>query len=706
MITAVRSYAELYARAKELLPEPGRLTDELDRVLAGAERELGPRLEETVRLAEMGLVARLDAWWTGPPQPNVRRAIEKAPGQLHDPRVLALALRLAAGYARLGRVDDQAHRLAVLARRLRDTGLGHPDEELAAEAARHAESALFLLSPGYAYALVRDLTPEATCDEARAHLARGNAPLAAELIEMRLARELDPWILGPSLPHVEEALRRWRAEQPAGLQELAVLLARAYVKGGFVDLRAKDHVLAVLQADTAQLLGPEEAIGFQEFVDRDCFDYPYSHCYEQVKASDPEALRAQVARHVEHGALTTAQRLCEMALVRRLADWWVGDPGPNVRAALLRWLETGPGQDDDADRCAHVLAGLYLATLQGKNAARSLVAAVAGRADPPPEFRDALVAAGIPPDVSVAELHQLYRDVTEIGARVEAFRARAEGQGGLTPYERTAYAEVLEFLEEEERLGLAEVTRTLGELAESVAPDGLVTSVAGAIESSLRLALSGAERLVRRERILGELLRKDPALRSLERLRSAKLELLDEVAWSITRENRIAAALEGLGCGLGGPTLLLVDLPMLVLVNLHAVAGVATVYGFDPESEEEREFILALLAGGREALRQLVAVEREAEEPEGPLAEVLRRHLTGNAALAVHAAAGRMAAQLVRQKLLQVIPILGGAVGAGLNFRYTQLTSRTAVMAYRLRWLLRRFDPGGASALGRAPGRG
>lgn len=691
----MRSYAELYAHAKELLPDPGRLTEELDRVLAGAERDLGPRLEETVRLAEMGLVARLDPWWSGPPHTNLRRAVEKAPAALHDPRVLGLALRLAAGYARLGRVNDEAHRLSVLAARLVGTGLPHPDETYAAEAAHHAAQGLFLLSHAYAWGLVKDLSPEQTCAEARAHLQRGNAPLAAQLLELRLARQLDPWLLGPPLPHVERALARWRERRPRQLEGLALLLARAYVKGGFVDLRAREHVLALLQGDEAHLLGPEEAIGFQEFVDRDCFDYPYAWCYEQARSQPPEALALLVGRHIKNGALTTAQRLSEMALVRRLADWYVGDPGPNVRAALLRWLESERGADPDSDRCAYVLAGIYLATLQGKSAARALVAALAAEATHPPEFLQALLAAGIPPDVSVAELHQLYRDVTEIEARVEVFRQQAEARGGLSEHERTAYGEVLRFLEEEERLGLTEVTRTLGELAESVAPDALMSSVAGAIEASLRLALTGAGSLLRRERILSELLRRDPALRSLDRLRSARLELLDEVAWSITRENRVAAALEGLGCGLGGPTLLLVDLPMLVLVNLNAVAAVATVYGFDPELEREREFMLALLTGGREALRRLVAAERESEEEEGPLAEVLRRHLTGNAALALHAAAGRMAAQLVRAKLLQLVPILGGAVGAGLNFRYTSLTVRTAVMAYRLRWLLRRFgrDP-------------
>ena len=60
------SHAELYARAKRLVvEEPAALKEELDRILAAAVRDLGERLEDAVRLAEMALVAHLDPWWAG-----------------------------------------------------------------------------------------------------------------------------------------------------------------------------------------------------------------------------------------------------------------------------------------------------------------------------------------------------------------------------------------------------------------------------------------------------------------------------------------------------------------------------------------------------------------------------------------------------------------------------------------------------------------
>src|SRR5690606_13631094 len=132
------------------------------------------------------------------------------------------------------------------------------------------------------------------------------------------------------------------------------------------------------------------------------------------------------------------------------------------------------------------------------------------------------------------------------------------------------------------------------------------------------------------------------------------LELLDEVAWSITLENRVAAALEGLGCGLGGPTLVLLDLPMLLLVNLNAIAAIATTYGFDTAQEAERDFAIALLAGGADALRRRLVVEEEQGER---LAARPAGRQAGRGALALHEAAAEVAGRIARQKVLQVVPI-------------------------------------------------
>ena len=206
-------------------------------------------------------------------------------------------------------------------------------------------------------------------------------------------------------------------------------------------------MLAILGGEEAKLLGPEEAIGFQEYVDRECFDYPYSFLYELVKKLGPDELRELVRKHIRNGGLTAAQQLCELGLVRRFDDWYVGTPQNNVSGAVEGYLAMERGEDQDADWYARTLGGLYAATLEGANYARRLVYALVERE---PDARDlvlAIHAAGIPADVSVEELFVLYKDVVDVEARVDSFRQLAEAAGGLSEYEQKAYAEVLDFLE-------------------------------------------------------------------------------------------------------------------------------------------------------------------------------------------------------------------------------------------------------------------
>ncbi|HBP18891.1 MAG TPA: hypothetical protein DEA08_14035 [Planctomycetes bacterium] len=688
MDDAKELYREVRAR---LEANSAGFLEEVDRVLGAANPERGERLEEALRKVELALVARLDPWWSGPVRSNVRRAIEKAPARLHDDLALSLALRLAAGYARLGRLDDETHRLGRLAATLAGAELDHFEERYAREAADYLEGAPFLPSPHYVYAWVKDLALDEVAKLASRALSNGNPSQAALLSEMRLVRELADWFVGPPLPNVEKALVRWREERPAELSDLAVLLARAYLLGAFVDLRAREHARAVLEGEEAKLLGPDEAVGLQEYVDRDAFDYPYSHSYRLAKSLTPDELRWEVRRHTRNGTLSAAQRLCEMALVRRYADWYMGDVTPNLRRALARYLED---EDPDLDLlwCAEFLAGLYAATLEGASHARGLVAALVEREPDAPALREAIQAAGIGADVSTEELFTLYRGVVEIDAKVEAFRELigADTSAELSDYEREAYAEVLHFLEEESQQGvLGGLTTTLGELAEVVVPEGLLRSVTNSVEDVLRMAGGSSQARARRGRALAELAKRDPNLRRLEKVRRADLRVLDEVAWATTRENQVAATLEGFGCGLGGLTLALIDLPMLILVNLDAVGAVATTYGFDLDDPREQDFLIGLLAGGAYALNSLMAGEADFERP---LAGVAPDHLAANrAALALHGAAAQIAARLTRQKLIQLLPILGGAVGAGLNFHYTWSTTRAAVMTYRYRWLVRRF---------------
>jgi hypothetical protein len=345
--------------------------------------------------------------------------------------------------------------------------------------------------------------------------------------------------------------------------------------------------------------------------------------------------------------------------------------------------------DEGARWVACSLAALYAATLEGSGPARALVGAVLTHAADAPELRACLEHAGLDPGVPADELRAVYDDATDPAAHSRRFEELA-ARAGLPEEERLAGREVLDWLVEQRSkddptTGVSYVKRRIGDLVEVALPEAVTTTATTLIEATLRDVAAESARRVGRARILRELAK--DGVESVAAARSAELGKLDRLAWSITHENRLLAALEGFGCGLGGATLVLLDLPALITVNLNAIAAMATVYGFEAESPDETERALLLLAGGHEAFA------RDVEAPSVGRITVRRipqGALGGRAALALRAVAVRLGGRLAKAKLLQLIPVLGGAVGAGLNFHFTLETTRAARMLYRLRWLQRK----------------
>ena len=679
---------------------PEEVRGEVERLL-NTKDEDGAALERATQLCEMALVARLAPWRAGSVVPNLRRAITQLTrGADQDAVTSRLALRLAACYSRRGRTDDEALRLGRYARsRAAGGGLQPDDRTFAAEAVNHLDRATFVLSLECARDLVDGLDQDGVLREARSQLARKNASLAVLLLELALFRAHGSR-LGPlTATRVERGLEAFRETLAKGggrsQAELALLLARAYVEGTFVDTRARDHAQAVL-AHLDDKLDADLRARLKAYVAEDAFDVADAHVYERVKRhakEQPLDLRLDVAERMEKGNFAVARRLCELDLVRRFAAWYLGDPATNVARAVSRAASGFEKLDEDARWVACSLAALYAATLEGSRHARALVGAVLEHAGDAPELHAALEHAGLDPGVPPAELRAVYDEATDPGQHAARFRELAL-RAGLSGEERVAGAEVLAWLREQQEAtdgdsGVAYVKRTIGDLVEVALPEALTATATFMIESTLRNVAAESAGRLRRPRILRELAR--DGIASVESARAAELAKLDRIAWSLTHENRILAALEGLGCGLGGATLVLIDLPALVTVNLNAIAAIATVYGFEAEQQDEIDRALLLLAGGH------VAFTRDLEAPSVGRMTVRRipqGAVGGRAALALRAVASRVGSRLLKQKLLQLVPVLGGAVGAGLNFHFTHETTRAASMLYRFRWLMRKARGG------------
>ena len=691
------TYGDAHAFVEARTPDEVRA--EVERALNTADDD-GAAFERATRLAEIALVARLAPWRAGSVVPNVRKAVERVSrGDDQDAATARMALRLAACYARRGRADDEALRLARYARaRLAAGGLAPDDRAFATEASQYLDRAAFLPSVDCVAEIVEGLDAEGALREARLQLARRNTSFAALLGELALVRAYGGRRIGSLTPAaIEKGLKAYRESLARGAgrvhAELAVALARAYVEGAFVDVKARDHGRAVRQ-HLDDKLEPDLATRLTAYLEQDAFDLSDADLYKTLQGfakSQPLDLRLEVAVHTGKGNFGVARRLCELELVRRFDPWYMGDPTSNVSRAVSRAATAGAALDEHARWVACSLAALYAATLEEAAHARALVDAVLGQKVGAEELGAALEHAGLDPDVPVEELLQVYRDATDTRARLERFRSLAQASA-LPEKERAAGEEVLDWLSaqelaEQSTSGLADVKRRLGDLVEVVVPEALLATATGAIEGALRDVAAVSARRLGHSRIQRELAK--AGIASLEDARSADLAALDRVAWSLTHENRALAFLEGFGCGLGGATLVLFDLPALVWANLNGIAAIATVYGFDPEAPEEVERALSLLALGPTALR--------GDLEQAPVGKVAIRRMTGEgalgggrAALALRAVAVRLGGRLAKRKLLQLVPVIGGAVGAGLNLHFTLETTRSAYMLYRYRWVLRR----------------
>lgn len=143
------------------------------------------------------------------------------------------------------------------------------------------------------------------------------------------------------------------------------------------------------------------------------------------------------------------------------------------------------------------------------------------------------------------------------------------------------------------------------------------------------------------------------------------------------------AAAEGGVTGAGGILLGLADFPILLGIKLKLLFDLAAIYGFSVKEYKERVFILYIfqLAFSSQQHRQQVFEQilhwdqKKEQLPED-----------------IHQLDWRTFQQEYRDyidlaKMAQLIPGIGAVVGLVVNYRLIKKLGRTAMNAYRMRWL-------------------
>ncbi|MGI9390255.1 MAG: EcsC family protein [Boseongicola sp.] len=168
-----------------------------------------------------------------------------------------------------------------------------------------------------------------------------------------------------------------------------------------------------------------------------------------------------------------------------------------------------------------------------------------------------------------------------------------------------------------------------------------------------------------------------------------------EDAVSDVRRWALGYAVTGGGAaGAFGALGLALDVPATMTLALRTVRLIGICYGFGANTEAERVYILDILqlAGANSISEKSEAIERLAKERSDFDGTDWQKivQMTGQSSgslAATRRVAATLGVNLSTRKVAQLAPIVGAAVGAGVNAAFLNDVAAAARYAYRERWL-------------------
>lgn len=193
-------------------------------------------------------------------------------------------------------------------------------------------------------------------------------------------------------------------------------------------------------------------------------------------------------------------------------------------------------------------------------------------------------------------------------------------------------------------------------------PEKVMNAITVAIKNMVQACLNGSQWITKKNQAAG-----------------LSLEEKDQLLTQKLSNYRKTAVVEGAGTGAGGILLGLADFPLLLSIKMKFLFDAASVYGFDTKDYSERVFILQVfkLAFSSDEVRNetLAVIEhwetRKQEFLDLDWEEFQQEYRD----------------YLDFAKMLQLMPGIGAAVGAVVNYNLLDRLGETAKNCYRLRLL-------------------
>jgi hypothetical protein len=208
-------------------------------------------------------------------------------------------------------------------------------------------------------------------------------------------------------------------------------------------------------------------------------------------------------------------------------------------------------------------------------------------------------------------------------------------------------------------------------------------------------------------------------VKTIQNLQALELKQIDKLVGKYMGifGNKGLATLEGGLTGLGGFTLLLVDIPIITAINFRYIQQIATCFGYDQDMPQEKIFakrVFMLAFGGNSGLREGLGAKIAAAYELKVLAFALARKWT-YAEMAKHAglrsvlvwlkksAPRQLAKYVTKRKAATVIPFFGAGIGGGINYVMTSYTGKVGWYCYRYRKLIEDFGTLGGDKMSLDP---
>lgn len=172
------------------------------------------------------------------------------------------------------------------------------------------------------------------------------------------------------------------------------------------------------------------------------------------------------------------------------------------------------------------------------------------------------------------------------------------------------------------------------------------------------------------------------------------LQACDEAAADVRRWALGYAVTGGGAAGAFGALGLAIDVPATVALALRTARLTGLCYGFGGDTEAERVYILDILqlAGAnskdeRDKVMVRMAKDRSEFGREDWQKIVRLTGQTTGSVAATQRVAATLGINLSTRKMAQLAPVIGAAVGAGVNAAFQNDVAAAARFAYRARWL-------------------